>query len=218
MTNALEGPRGFEDSLQTRQSVIKANSTKSLSEHVGADLPILYAVGAYIIRHLRTVAPGFSTTTAIARPFYIALLGSRRVRGDWLRPGRGRRSWGRETNGRSKAGGGRRHGQIEIGLVHHRSQSRRPRDSGYLACPPLEKKTRCPYGARGSKEGWQISSASTGALKLLSVIRRGCPGPEPSGSLTTAIRTAPCALQIRPKDRVILSCIFGLLWASCVPI
>lgn len=90
---------------------------KSLSPHVCADLPVLYAVRTDVIWHLWAIASRFPAATVIAGSFHVSLLGDRRT-GEGLRPGGGRTRRGEASGGSVASGGDRRHGQIEIRLVH----------------------------------------------------------------------------------------------------
>jgi len=106
---------------------------KRLSSHVCADLPVLYAVRTDVIWHLWAIASRFPAATVIAGSFHVSLLVGDRRTGEGLRPGGGRTRRGEASGGSVASGGDRRHGQIEIRLVHLEQssfQSRGPSSSG----------------------------------------------------------------------------------------
>ena len=47
---------------------------QTVSLHVGADLPILHTVRAYVIRHFRAITTSFSTATVVAGSLDVAFL------------------------------------------------------------------------------------------------------------------------------------------------
>ncbi len=83
-----------------------------------------------------------------------------------MRPDRGRGR--RETSGRGKAGGDRRHRQIEIGLMHH-TLDHGGRGIDRILEPGLSSGKENEMPVRGPEvEGMQqqISTTSTGALNF----------------------------------------------------
>ena len=66
----------METSLRKNQGCRELEG-RTLSSHVGADLPILHTIRAYVIRHLRSIAASFSTATVIAGSLDIAFFGDK---------------------------------------------------------------------------------------------------------------------------------------------